>query len=97
MGATKSSDPTSNEKLVYLHEAIMSWTGWSLAAPPPGRAIQRDGTVDNAEATLPPGLKFKTKFKARPGSLPRLRLRPQVLDSCTRSGFSGKFTFSPGK
>ena len=30
LGATKSSDPTSNEKLVYLHEAIMSWTGWSL-------------------------------------------------------------------
>lgn len=101
LGATKSSDPTSNEKLVYLHEAIMSWTGWSLAAPPPGRAIQRDGTVDNTEATLPPGLKFKTKFKALPGSLPRLRLghkywiRARVVDLAANSLSPQENDFGP--
>jgi len=101
LGATKSSDPTSNEKLVYLHEAIMSWTGWSLAAPPPGRAIQRDGTVDTAEATLPPGLKFKTKFKALPGSLPRLRLghkywiRARVVDLAANSLSPQENDFGP--
>ena len=27
-------------QLLYLHEALVSWTGWSLAAPPPGRRHQ---------------------------------------------------------
>ena len=88
--ATKSADPTSNQNLVYLHEAILSWTGWSLTAPPPGRAIETDGSVNTtqmqSEAELPPGFNFKSSFSPLAGSLPRLRygrkywIRARVVD-----------------
>lgn len=65
------------DKLIYLHEALVSWTGWSLAAPPPGRVIDKndgfDTTTTQSEAEMPPGLHFRSRFKAVPGSLPRLR------------------------
>jgi hypothetical protein len=77
IAATKSSDETSNAELHYLHEALVAWTGWSLAAPPPGRHIKADDSVDKSsdqsEAEIPPGLKFKSRFRAVKGSLPRLR------------------------
>lgn len=77
LAATRSSDKTSNPNVLYLHEALASWTGWSLAAPPPGRNIQPDDSVDKthleSEAELPPGLKFKSSFSPVKGSLPRLR------------------------
>ncbi len=77
LAATKSSDKTSNPNLLYLHEALVSWTGWSLAAPPPGRTIKSDDSVDKtsvqSEAEVPPGLKFKSHFSPVKGSLPRLR------------------------
>lgn len=90
LAATRSPDPTYNADVVHLHEAVTSWTGWSLAAPPPGRAILPDDSVDNAtvetEAELPPGVRVRTRFKALPGSLPRLRfgrrywMRGRVVD-----------------
>jgi len=77
LAATKSSDDSSNTNLHYLHEALVSWTGWSLAAPLPGRYIKPDGSVDKtadqSQAEVPPGLKFKSRFSAVKGSLPRLR------------------------
>ena len=77
LAATKSSDPASNPNLVYLHEALVSWTGWSLGAPPPGRAITADDSFDTSSAQsnaeVPPGLKFTSRFNAVPKSLPRLR------------------------
>jgi hypothetical protein len=76
LAATKSPDD-QNKDLVYLHEALVSWTGWSLGAPPPGKAIKPDDGVDpssaQTSAELPPGIKFKTSFKPVAGSLPRLR------------------------
>jgi hypothetical protein len=77
LATTKSSDPASNQQVVYLHEALVSWAGWSLAAPPPGRAILPDDSFDatsaQTDAEIPPGLHFKSTFKAVRGSLPRLR------------------------
>lgn len=93
LGATKSSDPKANTDLLWLHEALVSWTGWSLVAPPPGRAIVRkdnaDGgeeTIGSNEAELPPGVDFRPTFHALRGSLPRLRfgrsyrIRARVVD-----------------
>jgi hypothetical protein len=81
LGATRSADPASNQDVVYLHETVVSWTGWSLAAPMPGRAILPDDSVDTTtaqtEAELPPGLNFRSHFKAVGGSLPRLRFGRQ--------------------
>ena len=77
LAATKSSDPVSNADVLYLHEALVSWTGWSLGARPPGRAIKPDDSVqktgDQTEAETPPGLKFTSRFTPVKGSLPRLR------------------------
>jgi hypothetical protein len=77
LAATKSSDAASNPDLRYLHEALVSWTGWSLAAPPPGRNIKPDDSLDKtsveSDAEVPPGLKFKSRFSPVGGSLPRLR------------------------
>ncbi|MBA1242426.1 hypothetical protein [Pseudomonas japonica] len=77
LAATTSPDPVSNPKVISLHEALVTWTGWSLAAPPPGRNIQPDDSVDTApagsEAVIPPGLKFSSSFKPVTFSLPPLR------------------------
>ena len=77
LAATRSSDKTSNTDILYLHEALVSWSGWSLAARPPGRAIEPDDTVnksrDQSEAEAPPGIKFKSSFAPVKASLPRLR------------------------
>lgn len=77
LAATKSSDAASNADIRYLHEALVTWSGWSLGAPPPGRAIMPDDTVDKSttesEAVTPPGLTFTSKFRAVKGTLPRLR------------------------
>ena len=77
LAVTHSSDPASNQNVLYLHEALVSWAGWSLAAPMPGRAVDKDDNVDESTtqttAALPPGIKFKSEFRVVPGSLPRLR------------------------
>jgi hypothetical protein len=77
LATTTSADPTSNANTVSLHEALVAWNGWSLAAPPPGRNIQPDDSVDTSgdqsEAAVPPGLSFTSRFRPVKGSLPRLR------------------------
>ncbi len=90
LAATTSADPTSNTDVVSLHEALMTWNGWSLAARPPGRNIQPDDSIDTSqdqsEAEVPPGLPFLSRFKPVAGSLPRLRfgrkywLRARAVD-----------------
>ncbi|MEN0037443.1 MAG: hypothetical protein AAGC78_10250 [Cellvibrio sp.] len=95
MAATRSPDPTYNQDILYLHESMVSWGGWSLAAPQPGRAIGKDTKADKGSDGRPQftegaealeGLDFKSQFKAVPGSLPRLRygrryaLRARAVD-----------------
>jgi hypothetical protein len=66
----------------YLHESLFRWTGWSLAAPRPGRTlrdsidsasgVQGESPEDvNDEASSGNGL--AVTFAAVKGSLPRLR------------------------
>jgi hypothetical protein len=73
LAATKSPDPASNPKLIYLHETLVSWTGWSLVAPQPGRTIDKDDQVADAEAEVPPNIPMESTFTVRTKSLPRLR------------------------
>lgn len=37
--ATTSRDKNSNPDIIWLHETLVSWAGWSLCAPPPGKTI----------------------------------------------------------
>ncbi len=91
LAATTTPDKASNPDIVWLHETLVSWTGWSLCAPPPGKTISHDeddhtDPVTEPEAEVPPGLRLQTAFTARPGSLPRLRygrkywIRARVVD-----------------
>lgn len=86
LAATTSSDPTSNADVVYLHETLTTWQGWSLVARQPGLAIDRDDQKGSAAPEVPPGVRLSASFVARPGSLPRLRygrtyaMRARVVD-----------------
>ncbi len=91
LAATTSPDPTSNPDIVWLHETLVAWPGWSLCAPAPGRTISHDASdhsdpVTDAAPEVPPGLRLASAFKATPGSLPRLRygrrywLRARAVD-----------------
>lgn len=96
LAATRSPDKTYNPDILYVHEALVSWTGWSLAAPQPGRAIADDSKAGDDpagkpefsdQAELPPGIDFRSRFRVVPGSLPRLRYgRSYALRARGRSG-----------
>ncbi|MEX3858199.1 hypothetical protein AB3X94_29845 [Paraburkholderia sp. BR10923] len=77
LAATTPPDPASTTKVLSLHEALMTWHGWSLAAPLPGQAILPNDAVDQApdgtQADVPPGVQLTSRFKAVKASLPRLR------------------------
>ena len=85
MAATSAADG-SRPDLVYLHETIMTWAGWSLAARAPINTVGVDDTVADPNPEVPTGIPLETKFEAAPGTLPRLRygrsyaLRARVVD-----------------
>jgi hypothetical protein len=83
--ATEPRDPAA-PKSIRTGETLFTWNGWSLAAPRPGKAIMPDDThADPPNAAVTP-FKIETEFKAKTGSLPRLRfgrryrLRARVAD-----------------
>ncbi|HET9706603.1 MAG TPA: hypothetical protein VFP85_21330 [Vicinamibacterales bacterium] len=96
LAATKSADKTSNANLLWLHEALVSWTGWSLSAPLPGKSIHHHRDADPAkdhhdevgpaQPEVPPGIRLASTFDVFPGSLPRLRfgrrywIRARIVD-----------------
>lgn len=44
LAATTSRDKTSNPDIIWLHETLVSWAGWSLCAPAPGKTIHHQAT-----------------------------------------------------
>src|SRR5438552_8716880 len=92
LAATTTPDKASNPDLIWLHETLVAWTGWSLCAQSPGRNISHDqathaDTISNDnEPEIAPGVPLQTKFTATPRSLPRLRygraywLRARAVD-----------------
>ena len=93
-GASTTSGDSPDDH--YLHESMFRWTGWSLVAPRPGRTIRSrtaDGTGLQSEEVVDvtdqadKGTGVVAKFRALPGSLPRLRfgrryrMRARVVDS----------------
>lgn len=93
LGATSSADGY-NPDVLYLHETVTVWNGWSLVAQQPGLAVTLqpdlantpEETVRSSEADVPEGVQLRTSFTATPGSLPRLRygrvygVRARVVD-----------------
>lgn len=70
-GASASSVPGGDDDL-YLHETLVGWDGWSLAAKRPGRAITTTGT-ESIEPKNETDFPLVTQFDVTPGTLPRLR------------------------
>jgi len=81
------------EREIRVHESLFTWDGWSLVAPRPGLTIlpnQKEGSSANTPVTQ---FKLETKFRAKPGSLPRLRfgwkyrVRARMVDLAGNSPF----------
>lgn len=81
------SNTNISDQDTYLHEAVFTWFGWSLVADKPGKTITQN-TYDSSGNPLKtpreevrhtdeskPETEFGiiTKFKPKPGSLPKLR------------------------
>lgn len=86
LAAAGTADPNADAQIrniLKASEALFGWTGWSLGAPPAGRAMLPDYTEvpgqkmleepGEAPNTVPPGMPLATAFHAHPGSLPVLR------------------------
>lgn len=93
--ATSGADAGSNPDDHYLHESLFRWTGWSLCAPRAGLALKAEQAADSQLQSEVPaqvdevadaGNGVKASFKARKGTLPRLRygqlyrFRARVVD-----------------
>lgn len=73
LAAGKAADG-SDAKLIKASEAVFAWSGWSLAAPQPGRVIMPDDiSHEDAPNTVPDGLPLRVTPVAHRGSLPLLR------------------------
>jgi hypothetical protein len=75
---------------LYVHEALVTWDGWSLTASRPGKAIPQEPAPPAASAEFGP-LQLDLAVKALPASLPRLRfgvdyrLRLRTVDLAGKS------------
>jgi hypothetical protein len=58
---------------IYVHESLLHWQGWSLAAPRPGKALGEDGFVEVTNFAPADGFPVQVAFKPEDHSLPRLR------------------------
>ncbi|MDQ6654988.1 MAG: hypothetical protein M3Y80_04150, partial [Verrucomicrobiota bacterium] len=85
LAVTEPRDPAA-PKSIRTGETIFTWNGWSLSAPRPGKAIMPDDSHADPPNTALTPFKVETEFKAKSGSLPRLRfgrryrLRARVAD-----------------
>ncbi|MBA2433185.1 MAG: hypothetical protein H0V56_13905 [Chthoniobacterales bacterium] len=82
-------------------DALFAWDGWSLVAPRPGQVIMPNEPPDAPEDvklakpknSAVTNFKLETEFRAKPGSLPRLRfdyryrIRARVCDLAGNSVF----------
>ena len=87
--AVTSSTDGANPDVVFLHEAVTVWNGWSLVAQQPGNAIGTDDTsLRGAAAEVPDGIRLRTTFTSMTNSsCPSCTVAPTtVFTSTTRPG-----------
>jgi hypothetical protein len=68
----------TNGSALLLHEAMLRWEGWSLAAPRPGKSVTNPEPGVGEAPVYPENepttaFKLQVSFTPEPGSLPRLR------------------------
>lgn len=63
---------------LFLQESLFLWSGWSLSAPRPGRAIDDDRNLRPSEINpASTNIAMSATFRVKPGSLPSLRFGRQ--------------------
>ena len=72
LAASKAADG-SHPNVLKLYEGLFTWSGWSLAAPPIGRALTPENTVGDSTGVAPVGLPLDVDHRVRSRSLPVLR------------------------
>lgn len=83
-GASTTTVPGDAD--LYLHEAVLSWSGWSLVAPRPGRRLDPDEELTDAPLEGSEDVPLVTAFRPQPHSLTPLRygsayrLRVRLVD-----------------
>ena len=103
----REDNPSASDDL-YVHETVVAWDGWSLAAPRPGKRIVEPGEGENgssvadydpaAGAVLP----IVSSVRVASGTLPRLRLghtyklRVRTVDLVGNSRPVSPKDFEPG-
>lgn len=72
---TAAKNPDDATSAQFLHETIMGWEGWSLAAGRPGKIIGQLRPMEPEDTPPSPPADFPliTRFRPEKGSLPRLR------------------------
>lgn len=81
---TQSADESSDD--IFAHESLFHWDGWSLVASRPGKTIDPNDNPQAIENRAMTDFLLETRFKPKPGSLPRLRygfgyrLRARAVD-----------------
>ena len=80
---TSSASDTADPDDHFLHESLFKWTGWSLAAPRPGRTlrartdpgsgVQGEVPEDVTDEATTGGSGLAVTFEASKGTLPKLR------------------------
>jgi hypothetical protein len=98
--AASATSPTFRPSELYLHEAVAGWSGWSLSGSRPGKAMEFVPEVRDASNNViapaserkienhndPGSMPLYTRYRATPGSLPKLRfgqtyrLRARAVD-----------------
>lgn len=75
-GTTASETAGVDDSPVHVHEAIVSWDGWSLSAPRPGRRVRHEAgeeIVEDPDTDPDPVTPIVFHNRVEPGTLPRLR------------------------
>ncbi|MBT2382940.1 hypothetical protein [Streptomyces sp. ISL-11] len=84
--STVTHDKAAPDDVLYVHQALFGWHGWSLAAPPPGRTIGADNRPRVPDPEVSAEFPLDADFRPTPGTLPALRygrtyrLRARLVD-----------------
>lgn len=75
-GTTAAETAGVADSPVHVHEAVVSWDGWSLSAPRPGKRVRHEAgeeIVEDPDTDPEPVTPIVFHNRAEPGTLPRLR------------------------
>lgn len=95
MGVTEQIGAAESDP-IRAQDSLFIWDGWSLAAPRPGQTILPDHTTGDPANTAVTPFKMETSFRAKPNTLPRLRIGYSYKLRVRAVDLAGNSVFQPG-